>query len=64
MSGFEGLEMKVLYENKHTGLFTGLFRLAPGAIIPLHEHTDIEQTFVLNGTFQEEDGVAQAGDFI
>ncbi|MEE2662104.1 MAG: cupin domain-containing protein [Pseudomonadota bacterium] len=64
MSGFEGVEMKVLYQNENTGLFTGLFRLAAGATIPLHEHTDIEQTFVLEGTFQDEDGIAHAGDFI
>ena len=64
MSGFEGVEMKVLYQDENTGLFTGLFRLSPGATIPFHEHTDVEQTYVLEGTFQDEDGVAKAGDFI
>lgn len=64
MDGFEGVEMKVLYQDAGSGLFTGLFRLAPGASIPLHEHTDIEQTFMLEGTFQDEDGVARPGDFI
>ena len=64
MSGFEGVEMKVLYQNENTGLFTGLFRLAPGATIPFHEHTDVEQTYILEGTFQDEDGVAKPGDFI
>ena len=64
MTGFDGVEMKVLYQDKKTGLFTGLFRLAPGATIPYHEHTDVEQTYVLEGTFQDEDGVAKPGDFI
>ena len=64
MDGFEGVEMKVLYRDENSGLFTGLFRLSPGATIPLHEHTDVEQTFLLEGTFQDEDGVAQPGDFI
>ena len=64
MSGFEGVEMKVLYQNENTGLFTGLFRLAPGATIPFHEHTDVEQTYILEGTFQDEDGGAKPGDFI
>ncbi len=64
MSGFEGVEMKVLYQDENTGLFTGLFRMAPGACIPLHEHTDIEQTYLLEGTFQDDDGVAEPGDFI
>lgn len=40
MTGFDGVEMKVLYRDEETGLF----RLAPGATIPFHEHTDIEQT--------------------
>ena len=64
MGSFGGVEMKVLYQDENSGLFTGLFRLSPGATIPLHEHTDVEQTFLLEGTFQDEDGVAQPGDFI
>ena len=64
MTGFDGVDMKVLYQDENTGLFTGLFRLAPGATIPFHEHTDVEQTYVLEGTFQDEDGVAKPGDFI
>jgi quercetin dioxygenase-like cupin family protein len=64
MNEFDGVEMKVLYRDETTGLFTGLFRLAPGATIPFHEHTDVEQTYVLEGSFQDDDGVAMAGDFI
>ena len=59
MSGFEGVEMKLLYQNENTGLFTGLFRLAAGATIPLHEHTDIEQTFVDRGMASIETSLAK-----
>ena len=60
----EGVEMKVLVRDDETGLFTGLFRLAPGAVIPDHVHNEIEQTYVLEGTFSDHDGDARAGDFI
>ena len=64
MPGVSGIEMKVLVQDRETGLFTGLFRLEPGAVVPDHIHTDIEQIYVLEGTFADEDGVAHAGDFI
>jgi anti-sigma factor ChrR (cupin superfamily) len=59
-----GIEMKVLMEDKNTGMFTGLFRLAPGSVIPDHVHNGIEQTYVVEGTFSDQDGDAKAGDFI
>ena len=64
MAPCSGVHMKVLVQDKETGLFTGLFRLEPGAVIPDHVHTEIEQTYVLEGEFEDDDGVAKAGDFI
>lgn len=64
MPGCPGIDMKVLVRDTETGLFTALFRLAPGAVVPDHVHTAIEQTYVLEGTFADQDGVAHAGDFI
>ena len=64
MSQAPGIEMKVLVKDDETGLFTGLFKLAPGAVVPDHVHTALEQTYVLEGTFEDGDGVAHAGDFI
>lgn len=60
----DGIEMKVLVQDEESGLLTGLFRLAPGAIVPDHVHNEIEQTYVLEGTFSDQDGDAHAGDFI
>jgi len=45
---FPGIEIKVLYSDA-SGITTALFKLDPGAVVPLHEHTALEQTFVLEG---------------
>ena len=59
-----GIDMKVLLEEPETGLLTALFRWAPGAEFPYHEHVRIEQTFVLEGSLADEEGEAKAGDFV
>lgn len=61
---FPGVEVKVLMENKDTGLTTALTRLAPGAVLPDHEHTDIEQSFVLEGSLEDDEGAVTAGNYV
>ena len=61
---YPGIRMKILLEDKATGLMTALFDWAPGARLPLHEHVDIEQSFVLEGSFEDEAGVVSAGNFV
>jgi len=61
---YDGIDIKVLMEDPDQGLSTALFRWAPGSELPLHEHTAIEQTFVLEGSFEDEEGVATAGNFV
>jgi len=53
---YPGVEFKLLYEDKSSGLFTGLFRWAPGAELPYHEHAELEQTFILEGSLQDHEG--------
>lgn len=60
----EGVEMKILLEDPETGLMTALFRWAPGATLPLHEHVEIEQTFVLEGSIVDEEGEVTAGNYV
>ncbi|WJR80936.1 cupin domain-containing protein [Bradyrhizobium sp. NP1] len=60
---FEGIEMKILYKDNE-GRSTILFKLAPGAVVPLHEHTDLEQTFMLEGALEDDEGVVAAGNFV
>jgi anti-sigma factor ChrR (cupin superfamily) len=61
---FPGVTMKVLVEDKDSGLVTGLFRFAPGAKLPYHEHVAIEQSWVLEGSLVDDEGEATAGNFV
>lgn len=61
---FEKVSIKVLYENAERGEMTCLLKLEPGAHIPFHKHPEIEQTLVLEGSVEDHDGVAVAGDYI
>jgi len=59
-----GIDMKVLLQDKETGLLTALFRWQPGTELPLHEHIEIEQTFVLDGSIVDEEGEVRKGDYV
>jgi anti-sigma factor ChrR (cupin superfamily) len=50
--------------DRATGLLTMLLRMAPGAKLPDHEHVQIEQTYVLEGSLVCGEGVCRAGDFV
>jgi len=63
-SKFPGVKVKILYEDPSTGMLTVLGKMEPGSFIPLHTHTDIEQTFVLEGSLVDEQGAATAGNFV
>lgn len=60
----EGVEMKILLEDPETGLMTALFRWQPGARLPLHEHVEIEQTYVLEGSILDDEGEVTAGNYV
>lgn len=53
---FPGVEVKTLVVDRTTGLLTALLRMAPGALLPDHEHVKIEQTYVLEGRLVDKDG--------
>jgi anti-sigma factor ChrR (cupin superfamily) len=59
-----GIDMKILVEDQASGLLTALFRWAPGTVLPLHEHVEIEQTYVLEGSIVDEEGECRTGDFV
>lgn len=56
--------MKILLEDKETGMLTALFRWEPGSVLPLHEHVEVEQSFVLEGSLVDEEGEVSAGNFV
>ena len=60
----EGVEMKILLEDPDTGLMTALFRWQPGARLSLHEHVEIEQTYVLEGSILDDEGEVTAGNYV
>jgi anti-sigma factor ChrR (cupin superfamily) len=59
-----GIDMKVLLEDTETGLMTALFRWQPGSALALHEHVEIEQTFVLEGSLIDDEGEVRAGNYV
>jgi anti-sigma factor ChrR (cupin superfamily) len=61
---FAGISIKVLYEDKEKGEMTCLLNWAPGASLPMHKHPEIEQTYVLEGSFQDHDGICRAGEYV
>ena len=63
-SKFPGVEVKILYQDEKTGMLTVMGRMQPGSFIPLHVHTDIEQTYVLEGSLEDEQGAVTAGNFV
>ncbi len=63
-SQFEGISIKVLYENKQEGEMTCLLKWQPGATLPFHKHPEIEQSFVLEGSFYDHDGICRAGEYV
>lgn len=61
---FAGIEMKVLYSDPESGMSTILFRMEPGAEVPLHEHTALEQTYMLEGSLVDHEGACGTGAFV
>ena len=59
-----GIEMKILLEDPASGLMTALFRWQPGAELALHEHVEVEQTFVIEGSLIDDEGEVTAGNYV
>jgi anti-sigma factor ChrR (cupin superfamily) len=59
-----GIDMKILLEDTDTGLMTALFRWQPGAELTLHEHVEVEQTFVIEGSLVDDEGEVTAGNYV
>ena len=56
--------MKILMEDPDSGLLTALFRFQPGARLPLHEHVQLEQSFVIEGSMVDSQGEVTAGNYV
>lgn len=63
-SPFPGIELKMLMLDESTGLSTCLTRFAAGAELPEHEHVDLEQSWVLEGSLVDSEGIAHTGQYV
>jgi anti-sigma factor ChrR (cupin superfamily) len=54
---FPGCEIKPLLFDAKSGLATMLVRMQPGAVLPDHEHVLIEQTYVIEGSLVDKEGL-------
>lgn len=63
-SQFDGIAMKVLYRDEAKGEMTVLLKWEPGTTLPFHRHPEIEQSWVLEGSFYDHDGICRAGEFV
>jgi anti-sigma factor ChrR (cupin superfamily) len=60
---FDGIEMKVLYSDSD-GRSAILFRMQPGAVVPLHQHQALEMTYMLEGDLEDDEGQCTDGNFV
>ena len=63
-TGHQGIDIKILMKDDTTGLMTALFRWEPGSVLSDHQHVEIEQSWVLEGSLVDEDGEVTAGNFV
>jgi quercetin dioxygenase-like cupin family protein len=63
-SGSEGFWIKPLFEDKQRSLRTWLMKVDPGAYSPMHAHEELEQVYVIQGSFYDQYRVYQAGEYI
>ena len=61
---FPGISIKTLYEDKEKGELTCFLKWEPGATLPMHKHPEIEQSYVVEGSFYDHDGICRAGEFV
>jgi anti-sigma factor ChrR (cupin superfamily) len=61
---FAGVQQKILVVDRDSGVVTALMKFAPGAKLPDHEHVQIEQTYVLEGSLVCGEGECKAGQFV
>ena len=63
-SGTPGFWIKPLLEDELAGVRTWLMKTDPGASSTLHDHSQIEQIYVLEGHFNDGETSYGPGDFI
>jgi len=62
--GADGFLIKPLMEDAGAGLRTWLMKVEPGAFSALHAHDEVEQIYVLEGSFYDQQRSYRAGEYI
>ena len=63
-SGTEGFWVKPLFESDVDRLKTWLMKVDPGAYSPMHAHEEIEQIYVIEGSFYDQHETYGPGQMI
>ena len=59
-----GIDFKMLYRDEASGTNSLLARLQPGICMPEHEHSGIEECYVIEGEITYGDLTVRAGDYV
>jgi anti-sigma factor ChrR (cupin superfamily) len=59
-----GVTRKFLFADSQRGTVTSLIKLRPGAQIPTHHHTGVEECLIVEGDMCSGDEVFNAGDYV
>ena len=62
--GADGFLIKPLMELEDQAIRSWLMKVEPGAFSSMHAHDEIEQIYVLEGSFYDQDRTYRAGEFI
>jgi anti-sigma factor ChrR (cupin superfamily) len=60
---FSGFWIRNFLVDPAASATTMLMKIDPGAFAGLHSHAELEQIFVLEGSFHDQDRVLHAGDY-
>jgi quercetin dioxygenase-like cupin family protein len=61
---FPGIRIKVLMTDPYSGMQTVLTDMAPGSVLTDHEHTRVEQSWVISGRLVDHEGEVKAGQYV
>lgn len=63
-SGSEGFLLKPLFEDPATSRRTWLMKVEPGAYSPPHAHEELEEFYIIDGSFSDGENIYRAGDYV
>lgn len=61
--GPPGIQMRVLFHDPRTQLKTFLLRMAPGSVLPEHDHAEAEECFIIEGDVETFGTTFRTGDY-